>query len=79
MGPASLSNPLRFIHTGHPVLLDVWLPLQLMHLRLLCRHLSSYLHSLHSNLGCSAEMCSVLEQCTHLGLQLQLCVRCVSL
>lgn len=71
VGPASFSRPLRFIHTGHPGSLEAWFPLQLMHFRLLCRHVSPFSHSLHSCLGCSADMCSVLEQCTHLGLWLQ--------
>ena len=67
--PASLKSPFSFA---------AWFPLQLTYCRLLCGHFVSFLHSLRSCLWWSAEICSILVQCTHLGLRLQLRVECVS-
>ena len=77
VGPASLSKPLRLSHTGNPGSFAAWFPLQLAYFRSLYGHLTSFPHSLHTCFGWSAEVWSVLVQCIHLGLRLQLRVRCV--
>ena len=74
VGPTSLNSPLQFIHTGHPGLFAAWLPLHLIHLRLLCGYSVSFPHSLHLCLGCSAKC----AQWMHFGLWLWLHVGCVS-
>ena len=53
----TLSNRLRFIHTGLPGSLAACFPLQWTHNSILCGHFLSFPHSLHSCLGLRRNVC----------------------